>query len=295
MSMAVAVCAAVGAAAAFGTASAVQHTAAHAQTGGGRVDVGGLRRLLADPRWLLGIAADLVGLVLQVIALAAGPVSVVQPLHVLGLLVALPVGTALGGPRATRRAVLAAALLVLGLAAFLLLVGDPGAGHAPGRGASLKLSAGLLTASGLTLLGVRHRSAVTRAVVYGIASGALFALTAVLLRLLALRFNHDGAHLFLRAAGIVPLVCLLLVGAIGIAVAQAGFQVGPLAASLPAQTAADPVVAVVLGAAVLGEHLNLGLLHLIGYAGALLAVVLAARDLARVGHPPPPRGEARYG
>src|SRR4051794_14259513 len=122
MTLLVAVPAAIGAAAAFGTASAVQHAAAHEQTGGGRVDVARLGRLLGDPRWLLGVAADTLGLGLQVLALSAGPVSVVHPLHVLGLLVALPVGTLLGGPKATRAATAAALLLVVGLAAFLLLV-----------------------------------------------------------------------------------------------------------------------------------------------------------------------------
>jgi hypothetical protein len=281
----VAVTAAIGAAAAFGTASAVQHAAAHAQTGGGRVDVGGLGRLLVDRRWLLGIGADAIGLALQVLALSAGPVSLVQPLHVLGLLVALPVGTALGGPRATRRALAAAGLLVAGLGGFLLLVGDPGAGRSPARGTSLALSLALLAASGLTVGLTRRRSATVRAVAHGLASAALYALTAVLLRVLSLRLSAGGAHALTHASGFVPLACLLVVGAVGIAIAQAGFQVGPLAASLPAQTAADPLIAVLLGASVLGEHVNHHGPVLVAYAAAFIAVVAAARELARIEHP----------
>ena len=286
MTLLIAVPAAIGAAAAFGTASAVQHAAAHEQTGGGRVDVGGLGRLLADPRWLLGIVADALGLGLQVLALSAGPVSLVQPLHVLGLLIALPVGTMLGGPRATRTSIAAALLLVAGLAGFLLLVGDPGPGHSPNNRTSLALSAGLLAATGIALGATRRRSPVTRAVIHGAASGTLFALTAVLLRTLTLRYKGHGISTLAHARGLLPLLCLLVVGALGIAVAQAGFQVGPLAASLPTQTAIDPVIAVLLGATVLGEHISSDPTHLIGYTTAPLAVAHGARILARAEHPP---------
>ncbi|HEX9230671.1 MAG TPA: hypothetical protein VF869_02090, partial [Jatrophihabitantaceae bacterium] len=67
MSLLVAVPCGVAAAIAYGAATAVQHSAAH--TGTGAADAIGLLRLLRDPRWLLSIGGDAVGLALQVVAL----------------------------------------------------------------------------------------------------------------------------------------------------------------------------------------------------------------------------------
>ena len=50
-----------------------------------------IRSTLAHPLWLGGIAADLVGLVLQIAALHLGALAVVQPLLITGLLFALVV------------------------------------------------------------------------------------------------------------------------------------------------------------------------------------------------------------
>jgi hypothetical protein len=281
VTLTVAVVAGLGAAAAFGTATAVQHSAAHAQTGGAGVDVAGLGRLAGDRRWLLGGLCDLAGLALQVVALANGPVSVVQPLQVLGLLVALPVGALLAGARLKRGTVWSSAVLVAALADFLLLVGDPGAGRVPGSDVCASITVAMLTGSGLLLVAVRRATPGTRAVVYGITSGALYALTAVLLRALLGRFSTYHLGLLAHPSGVAVTVELITVGMTGLGVAQAAFQVGPLTASLPAQTATDPLVAVILGAAVLSEHVAVTPARIIGYTTALTAVLVTARALAR--------------
>src|SRR5450759_4157828 len=64
MSLSVAVPCALLSAVAYGTATAVQHTAAH--TGAGRADASGLLRLLRNPRWLMSVLGDGLGLVLQI-------------------------------------------------------------------------------------------------------------------------------------------------------------------------------------------------------------------------------------
>ena len=79
MTLAVAIPCALAAAIAYGASTAVEHSAAHTVDEPDR----GLLRLLRDPRWLIGMLGDTVGLVLQVIALATGPVSLVQPILIL--------------------------------------------------------------------------------------------------------------------------------------------------------------------------------------------------------------------
>src|SRR6185437_1929321 len=97
MSLAVAIPCGIAAAVAYGGATAVQHSAAH--TGTGEADAVGLLRLLTSPRWWLSVAGDGVGLLLQVVALATGPVVLIQPLLVLALPVSLIVGFLIGRPR----------------------------------------------------------------------------------------------------------------------------------------------------------------------------------------------------
>ncbi|TML93706.1 MAG: hypothetical protein E6G06_01150 [Actinobacteria bacterium] len=281
MSLVVAVPAALGAAGAFGTASAVQHASAFAQTGGGRVEVGGLARLLHDPRWLLGVGADGLGLGLLVVGLTNGPVTIVQPLQILGLLVALPVGAALGGPRPTWRAACAALVVVVGLGTFLALLGDPGEGRSPSEATIVVLSAAFLAAGGLAVFLTRDRAAVVRAVVLGGTSGAWFGLSAVLLRAVDLRWEAGGLAAFGRASGIIAVVCLVVVGATALATGQLSFQMGSLAASLPAQTIADPIVAVLLGPSVLAEHIALSRGRAAVHAVALVAVIAGIWELAR--------------
>ena len=81
MSLVVAIPCGIGSALLYGASTAVQHNAAHSSTAQGtegRADTRGLLRLLVDPRWLLSIGGDSLGLVLQVIALATGPVVIIQ-------------------------------------------------------------------------------------------------------------------------------------------------------------------------------------------------------------------------
>ncbi len=77
--------------------------------------------------WLLGLAAQGVGVVLQGAALDRGRLAIVQPLLVSSVIFAVPLGYFLTGQRITGRQVLGAAVTVVGLAVFAV-VGDPAGG-----------------------------------------------------------------------------------------------------------------------------------------------------------------------
>jgi hypothetical protein len=226
-------------------------------------------------------------------------VSLVQPIQVLGLLIAIPVATALGARRPPRSAVWYAALLILALAGFLAVLGDPGEGRTPHTPESLILTGGMLAGGGLACLASYRAGPAMRATVYGVVSGAWFSLTAVLLRSVSLAFSN-GRHFraFTHSRGLAPLVCLVVAGAAAILLSQAAYQVGPLTASLPAQSAADPLTSVLLGTLVLGEHIRVGHGRLLLYALTLAALIIAARQLAApaaAGAPKTPRQEQTTG
>jgi hypothetical protein len=89
-----------------------------------------------------------------------------------------------------------------------------------------------------------------------------------------------GWSTFSRAEGLVPLVILLVLGAISIALTQLAFGLGSIGASFPANLAADPVLAVILGAVLLHEHIPLSVGHLLAYLLCLVAIVWGSIRLA---------------
>lgn len=279
VSLAIALPCAVMSAVAYGTATAVQHRAAHRDDG--RADAGGVVRLARDPRWLASVGGDAVGLGLQVVALATGPVLLVQPLLVLALPVALPVGRALGGPAPTPRDYAACIGIVGSLAVFCALVGNPGhASPLPARSAIWAVASAAAVCAVL-LLAVRTASSTARAAAYGAVAGAGFGLVGVLLDAVATTWGRSGATGFTHPAGWVPLALLLLVGAAALVLTQFSFQLGTLAASFPANEATAPVVAVVLGAALLHERLPLSLGHITAYVLCAAVVAVSSAQLAR--------------
>jgi drug/metabolite transporter (DMT)-like permease len=278
VSLVVAVPFGVAAAIAYGAATAVQHQSAH--TGTGQADARKLVRLLRDPRWLLSIGGDVVGLVFQVIALATGPVVLIQPLLVLTLPVSLFVGYLLGGPTPRRGDYLACLSIIGGLAVFFVLLGTPGNGRDP-QPRSIVLTVVVVLLVGLVLCALVSRQGPTlRAGVYGGVAGAWFGTVGVLLNGAAKQFTDHGLHGLLQPAGLVPLLGVAVIGVLGMTLTQISFQVGALAASFPANKSVDPVAAVILGAVLLHEHVPAGGTHIVAYLLCLAAIVAGAVRLA---------------
>jgi drug/metabolite transporter (DMT)-like permease len=278
MSLLVAVPCGVAAAVAYGAATAVQHSAAH--TGTGATDAIGLLRLLRDPRWLLSIGGDAVGLVLQVVALSTGPVVLIQPLLVLALPVSLLTGWAIGGPRPTRGDYVACLGILGGLAVFFALLGDPGTGSLLATGPAVVAVVVALVVGVTGCVAVRRGAVALRAGVYGGVAGAWFGLVGVLLNAAATTWRDRGLDGFAHPVGLVPLVGLLVIGALGMTLTQISFQIGALGASFPANKAADPVVAVVLGAVLLHQRVPSGALFVLAYLACLVAIVSGTIRLA---------------
>ncbi|MGW6621422.1 DMT family transporter [Nocardia sp. NPDC055002] len=209
--------------------------------------------LLRSPRWWSGIVGDTGGYAMQVLALAFGAVLVVQPILVSALVFALPLSARLNGQRITARAATTALILVAALALFLI-VGDPTAGEdtAPFREwlVPLAILLGVVVAAVVAGLTISSRSG--QALALGLAGGALFGTAAALTdRVVTLFGDGIGAVL-----GGWQTWTLVAAGLLGVYLQQRAFQAGPLSASLPAATIAEPLAAAFLGLTALDEHLR---------------------------------------
>ncbi|HEX2903585.1 MAG TPA: DMT family transporter [Jatrophihabitans sp.] len=279
MSLTLAVAAGLGSALAYGAGTAGQHAAAYT----GAASAGKLVELLRNPRWLIGTAGDVLGIVLQLIALGAGPVVLVQPLLVLSLPVAVLLRATLGGPRPSTRDLRNCLLLVLGLALFLLLLGEPHRGRTIAPAAAAWTSATALVLGGLAVLAMRNRPPVPRAVMFGAVAGCWFGVVSVLIEAVSKVYAERGAAGFVHAAGYLPLAGVVVLAVVGYLLVQIGFQLGPIGASFPPNLVLDPIVAVVLGAALLGERVPLDPGRLLGYLVCVALIALAAVLLAGPG------------
>ena len=282
MSLTVAIPFGVGSSVVYGTSIVVQHRIAQQHAGeGGLASMSGVVKMLKHPTWLLAIGGDFVGFLLQIVALSTGPVVIVQPLVVLMLPVSLLVSATLGWHRPRTGDYLGVIAVISGLAVFLVLIGNPGAEHLP-HPRVLALSIVLVLAVGVALcLVVAGRNRTVRGAVYGAVAGGYFGMLAVLVDAASSRAADAGMHgLLVTPKGLVPLVGIALLGIGGIVLTQLSFQVGALAATLPANLAADPLTAVLLGIVLLHEHIPHGPWHCLAYSLSVVAVVAGAIRLA---------------
>ncbi len=278
MSALPAVASALGSALAYSVATVVQHRVARQAPPGRGLHVGLIAHLVTRPLWLAGIVADVAALGLQIVALSQGELALVQPLLVSGLLFALPASVVLERRHPSLNEWAWAAVLVGALSAFLIS-GHPSVGHAltdTDRLAVLTAAGAAVTAA---IIAAAHQLFPNhRAALLGLAAGVAFGLTAALLKQ-ATNLGTGPHPIQLIASW--PLYALFAIGAAALILSQAAYQSGPLAASLPPLTMADPLVAIALGVAVFDEDLSHSVAALALQTASFAAMTVAVVHLAR--------------
>ena len=251
---------ALGAALCYAVASVLQQNGAAQAPSEHALKVSLLLGLVRRPVWILGIGADVIGFLLQFLALGHGSLVLVQPLLVCGLLFALPLGAAMTDRRwLTGREWLGSGVVVAGLALFLVVANPaPGAATTSGLAWTIVSLATLLPALILTLASLRATPAVA-ASLQATGAGFLYGLAAAFTRTvahLATAGPGSAGHTLVQVLITWQTYGLLAVGIGSLLLSQTAFQGGPLGWSLPALTAVDPVVAIVIGALAFSEPIR---------------------------------------
>ncbi|WP_214406644.1 hypothetical protein [Pseudonocardia lacus] len=238
----------------FAGAAVLQHgaVAAESDTDGESLTLRGLRAVARRPGWLTGLALAGSGTVLHAMALILAPLSVVQPIGVLAVPVAVLL-TSLRARRAPDGAIVGwVALSVAGVAVFVVTAARTAVSSEPQPGATF--IAALVVAGIVVLLaglGVA-RSGWVRCVACATAGAVAFGLVSGLVRAVSQSITPG-------LAGLLDPAVAATVVAIGVAVVVGGWLVQQAFASGPPEvviaclTVVDPIVAVILGAVLLGE------------------------------------------
>jgi drug/metabolite transporter (DMT)-like permease len=271
---------ALGCSVCYGTATVLQAAATRSVNSGDSesgVDAALLLRALRQWRYLVGIALDGLGFVLQVAALRLVPIYVVAAaiaasLAVTAIVAAWVLSTRLSAMEWAAVAVVCASLAMLGVAA-----GPEGTGHGPpGLGWALLVIAALVFAAGAAAGRLSDR---TRALVLGFGAGAGFGVDEIAVRLI------DSIDLTQASFYANPAVYALVAGgAAGFLLLTSALSRGSVTTAVAGMVVGETVGPALVGVAWLGDRTRPGLGWMVE-AGFAVAVI-AALALSRFGEAP---------
>ncbi|MBA4863221.1 DMT family transporter [Streptomyces sp. PSKA54] len=227
---------------------------------------------MRSPAWWAAVALSGVGGLLHVVALAYGPLSLVQPLGALTIVFALPMAALFVRRRAGATAWRGAIMATVGLGGLLSLTGTAGSNSLDG---TQRLVVALATAGGLVALmasaRAAHRHPAVRSALLAGAAGVAFGVSSVFTKTVAVDWT--------AAAPTAQLPSMLVIGVLataGMLLSQASYRDAGLAAPLATLTVVNPVVAAAIGITMFGESFRYGMT---GTVVALGCGVVAAGGL----------------
>ncbi|PVE13053.1 DMT family transporter [Streptomyces scopuliridis] len=274
-----------------GSASVLQRRAASTVPDAEAMHLSLIRHLLRKKVWLAGIGLVVVAAVCQAVALATGPIAVVQPIFVIELPATLLIASCAFRVRLSRSAWRGVASVTCGLA-LGMAAAAPGGGSesVPGyRWIPALIVTGVFEAA--LIIWSRRLRGNARAALLGLAAACGYALTAALMKDAVSRLDNGGGVLALVSAWQLYGMAVAGVGALFLL--QNALQAGSLVASQPMLTLGDALISITYGVTLFGESLRSGwwlLPELIGVALIAAGCVELARSPLMTGaKPPPPR------
>jgi drug/metabolite transporter (DMT)-like permease len=222
--------------------------------------------------WWAAVALNGLGGLLHVVALAYGPLSLVQPLGALTIVFALPMAALFVGRRAGATAWRGAIMATVGLAGLLSLVGTS---DTRSLDTAQRVLVALVTAGAVIALMIAgraaHRHPAVRSILLAIASGIAFGMSSVFTKTVAVDWSGG-----VSAADVPSLAVIGVLATTGMLLSQASYRGAGLAAPLATLTVVNPVVAAAVGITMFGETFRYGAT---GTALALACGVVAAGGL----------------
>lgn len=283
----------------FGLAAVLQHRAVRRTVGRPTLDLrpvqdqphhrlglGQLGALIRRRSWVVGLVLVVFGGGVHILALTLAPVSMIQPIGVLGVPIAVLAAAVLARTRPTTVLALPIAACVAGVAIFVWLSSGQQDGAPSGIG---RLVIGelivLVSIAAFALLG-RRLTGLRRCLSSAVAGAIGLGMVSALVRGLAGRWagwSSGSVSLFTPVSAIM-LAGIVVAGSTGGWLVQRAYASGPPEVVIGCLTVVDPMVAVLLGFGVLGEGRSLGIGIAVSMVGCAVLAALGVIGLARF-HP----------
>jgi drug/metabolite transporter (DMT)-like permease len=267
----------------FAGAAVLQHRAVSAHSDrdtGDALSLRSLRAVTRRPGWLAGLALAVGGTTLHAIAIVLAPLSVVQPMGVLAVPIAVVLSMLRTGNRPAPGVVAGVALSIAGVATFVgTAAGTAVSSPAPD---SATLVVALIVAGvvvGLAMLGLA-RSGWVRCVALATAGAVSFGLVSALMRAVAQSVT-TGVSDLLAPSVLVALLGIVVALLVGAWLVQQAFASGAPEVVVACLTVVDPIVAVLLGVVLLGEGAATPLGSWVVLFGAAAVATAGVVSLAR--------------
>jgi drug/metabolite transporter (DMT)-like permease len=227
---------------------------------------------LRRPTWWAAVALNGLGGLLHVVALAYGPLSLVQPLGALTIVFALPMAALFVGRKAGATAWRGAIMATVGLAGLLSLVGTS---ESQSLDTAQRVAVAVVSGSVVVALMIAgraaHRHPAVRSMLLATGSGIAFGMSSVFTKTVAVDWTGG-----VSTADLPSLAVIGVFATGGMLLSQASYRGAGLAAPLATLTVVNPVVAAAVGITMFGETFRYGST---GTALALSCGVVAAGGL----------------
>ena len=260
-----------------GTASVFQRIAASTAPDAKALHLSLFSYLIRRKVWLAGIGMVILAAVFQAIALATGPIALVQPIFIIELPFTLLVASKVIGRKLPRLTWWAVALVTVGLGAGLAIAAP--SGGTTDVSTRVWITALIVTAgfeAVVITFGVRAKGNV-RAAAFGLAAACGYSLTAALMKSAVAALSVSVVAFFeswqLYGTAVAGVGALFLL--------QNGLQAGSLVAVQPPLTLGDALISVSFGVTVFNENVRTGGWLLVGELVALIAVAIGCIQLSR--------------
>ncbi|MFJ3711231.1 DMT family transporter [Streptomyces sp. NPDC090053] len=261
-----------------GAASVFQRRAAATVPSSKAMHASLIGQLLRKKVWLAGIGLVILAAVCQAVALANGPIAVVQPIFVIELPATLLLAGHIMRVRLPRRVWYGVAAVTLGLA-LGMATADPGGGRETVYGWAW-IPALVVTAifEAAVISGALSTRGNIRGALLGLAAACGYSLTAALMKdAMARLSDSDGVVALLTSW---QLYGTAVAGVGSLFLLQNALQAGTLVAVQPMLTLGDALISILYGVTLFGESLRTGW-WLLPEAGALALVAVGCVELAR--------------
>lgn len=208
-----------------------------------------IQSLIRSPLWVSGTAIIGLAVIMQLWALALAPLLVVQPLGAVALVVTSILNARISGLRLDRHTITAIFWCIGGIGLFVTVAAIFAVeSTVEDHEVFTVLGLLLVVVLGVVAVWLRRRSSIN-AIVSIIIAGTLYGFLVTIMKILMNRFTLHGFD-WLIIACIVGVIISLVLGMYFVQLAHAS---GPPDLAIAGLTVIDPLVAVLIGVAVLGE------------------------------------------